>query len=288
VLGETAGLLSPALVAAKAPQIAGGLLQAGRNLAAPKTLNPQTGAIVWHGSPHKFDAFDSSKIGTGEGAQAYGHGLYLAENPAVAQEYKRVLSDRYAADIARGRNEISRAKQYAAKYQSMLDDPSIPRGRMRDGSPTPDEWVRKRAAEELDNVAAHERWLANKEAGGSLYKVDLPDEKIASMLDWDGAVSEAQRKPLSQAAMRDFGSDLSGTSGEHLYKEVVFEFKNAGHANPTQAATDWLRKNGAPGIRYLDAGSRSAGAGSSNFVVFPGEENALSILERNGQGLLSP
>ena len=34
----------------------------------------QFGANVFHGSPHKFDAFDASKIGTGEGAQAYGHG----------------------------------------------------------------------------------------------------------------------------------------------------------------------------------------------------------------------
>ena len=41
-------------------------------------------ATVWHGSPHKFDKFDSSKIGTGEGTQAYGHGLYLADAPEVA------------------------------------------------------------------------------------------------------------------------------------------------------------------------------------------------------------
>ena len=39
-------------------------------------------ATVWHGSPHKFYAFDASKIGTGEGAQAYGHGLYFAGNSA--------------------------------------------------------------------------------------------------------------------------------------------------------------------------------------------------------------
>jgi hypothetical protein len=38
-------------------------------------------------------------------------------------------------------------------------------------------------------------------------------------------------------------------------------------------------------IRYLDGGSRGAGAGSSNFVVFPGQENILKILERNGQPL---
>src|SRR5258706_8248564 len=31
---------------------------------------------AYHGSPHDFDRFDLSRIGTGEGAQAYGHGLY--------------------------------------------------------------------------------------------------------------------------------------------------------------------------------------------------------------------
>ena len=83
--GQTAGLLSPIAAVAKGPQIAAGLLKAGENAAIPRALNPQTGAIVWHGSPHKFDTFDRSKIGTGEGAQAYGHGLYLAEAPDVAR-----------------------------------------------------------------------------------------------------------------------------------------------------------------------------------------------------------
>lgn len=47
------------------------------------------GTTVFHGSPHLFDAFDLAKIGTGEGAQAYGHGVYLADNPKVAQTYKQ-------------------------------------------------------------------------------------------------------------------------------------------------------------------------------------------------------
>jgi hypothetical protein len=46
------------------------------------------GIKAYHGSPHDFSAFDLSKIGTGEGAQAYGHGLYFADNPAVAETYK--------------------------------------------------------------------------------------------------------------------------------------------------------------------------------------------------------
>jgi ADP-Ribosyltransferase in polyvalent proteins len=47
---------------------------------------------AYHGSPHDFERFDLSKIGTGEGAQAYGHGLYFAENPKVAEEYRRALA----------------------------------------------------------------------------------------------------------------------------------------------------------------------------------------------------
>ena len=45
---------------------------------------------AYHGSPYDFDKFDMSKIGTGEGAQAYGHGLYFAENPEVAEQYAKM------------------------------------------------------------------------------------------------------------------------------------------------------------------------------------------------------
>jgi hypothetical protein len=47
---------------------------------------------AFHGSPHDFDRFDLSNIGSGEGAQAYGHGLYFAENEKVAEGYRNELS----------------------------------------------------------------------------------------------------------------------------------------------------------------------------------------------------
>ena len=53
---------------------------------------PPPGIVAYHGSPHSFDQFDTSKIGTGEGAQAYGHGLYFAGNEGVAQAYRKNLS----------------------------------------------------------------------------------------------------------------------------------------------------------------------------------------------------
>src|SRR5271166_4217056 len=57
----------------------------GNKLVAP-------GIRAFHGSPHEFEAFDLSKIGTGEGAQAYGHGLYFAGNEGVARSYRDALS----------------------------------------------------------------------------------------------------------------------------------------------------------------------------------------------------
>ncbi len=46
---------------------------------------------VYHASPHEFEKFDSGKIGTGEGTQDEGHGLYFAENKAVHESYLRTL-----------------------------------------------------------------------------------------------------------------------------------------------------------------------------------------------------
>ena len=43
---------------------------------------------AYHGSPHRFDKFTLDKIGTGEGAQAYGWGLYFAGNKEVADWYR--------------------------------------------------------------------------------------------------------------------------------------------------------------------------------------------------------
>jgi hypothetical protein len=61
---------------------------------------------AYHGSPHDFDRFDISRIGTGEGAQAYGHGLYFAENEGVARSYRDTLakSARTAPNAAPGTN----------------------------------------------------------------------------------------------------------------------------------------------------------------------------------------
>ena len=261
LLGESVGGVLPIVAAAKAPQIAAGMNRVAANAAAPRTLNPQTGAIVWHGSPHKFDKFDSSKIGTGEGAQAYGHGLYLAESDDVAK-----------------------------MYRDKLTDPAFKYAGMNDAKVRLNEKIAKRveAADPKRAAALRAEIASLSEPGGALYKVDIPDEHIAKMLDWDKPLSE--QAPEVQVGLQNSG----------LLKYADDYFKVNKKTAPTGADLhDFLKYSGydqwelsgkmadqgIPGIRYLDGGSRGTGQGTSNFVVFPGNEGLLTILERNGQAL---
>lgn len=238
MLGEGVGLAAPFAIAAKAPQIAGAMnkaddaLTAGANRmadhfertgAAYRYDPKQRGAHVWHGSPHKFDRFDASKIGTGEGRQQQGVGLYIADARQVGQKY-----------------------------------------------------------------ADKEAWKRGMDSG-YLYKVEAPDDLLASMANHDMPLF--QQPANVQAGVRQvFDADakkaLKDYHGWDNPQEAPFaavmDAIEIAKGNNRSASSEILRKAGIPGIRYLDGGSRGAGAGTSNYVVFPGEEAALNILERNG------
>ena len=49
---------------------------------------------VYHGSPHAFDKFSLDKIGTGEGQQAYGWGLYFTDKKSIVERYRDWETDR--------------------------------------------------------------------------------------------------------------------------------------------------------------------------------------------------
>lgn len=58
-----------------------------------ETLPEVEEIIAYHGSPHDFDKFQMDKIGTGEGAQAFGHGLYATDSEKISDFYKNMLKD---------------------------------------------------------------------------------------------------------------------------------------------------------------------------------------------------
>jgi hypothetical protein len=259
------GLLGPSAIS-KGGQAAWAMEQ---NAAKPSLLNAATrdqlGAIVYHGSPHKFDRFDMSKVGTGEGAQAYGHGMYLAQEPQVARSYMKteqpVLSGGAALNemdpshiAAAGVHMTGSRKAAIGELQWTLDRPQL----------FPDEMVPvyKKAIEHLRSDAP---LPAVSGQSGNLYKVDLPDEHIARMLDWDKPLSQQPKdvqavfKQLDRFQNKDVWS--KSTFGE-AYREL------SGSLGGRPKASAMLRDLGYPGIKYFDGVSRAKGEGSYNYVVF--------------------
>ncbi|MFT5949653.1 MAG: hypothetical protein ACI807_003939, partial [Paracoccaceae bacterium] len=47
---------------------------------------------AYHGSPHRFDKFTTGRMGTGEGVQAFGWGMYFAGKRGLAEHYRKTLS----------------------------------------------------------------------------------------------------------------------------------------------------------------------------------------------------
>lgn len=273
MIGAAIPLAGPAVKGAVAlgryagPELARGLEQHMVRMGGIMPLD------VYHGTPHRFPPtannplgeFDPMKIGTGEGAQAYGHGLYLAENPAVSNEYATKLSSPIINFSSN--NKLSAESEKAAKW--IRDNVEVMQSNARQGEAN-------RLFNLLPANIQNELGKPSLPNVGNLYKVDLPDEHIAKMLDWDKPLSE--QTPYVQKIMNEEIKRIGGSAstGERAYKELMFDARMQGNksASPAMrsneeaiAASNRLRELGIPGIRYLDQGSR-AGGGTSNFVVF--------------------
>lgn len=231
----------------------------------PALRNPMqhgsVGITAYHGSPHTFEKFDPAKIGTGEGAQAYGHGLYFAENPQVAQTYKMP---------SRG------VEATAANTLKMYKTPERAIEALQDSlSSTLTELGRKYTQDAIDLIKS------GKATTGNMYKVDIADESIPIMLDWDKSIAEQHPEVKSAISpiVKTYGlpSSESGASVYQAAKEL-FGRKLNNEQNVQKIASDFLQKRGVTGIKYLDQASRGMNNGTSNFVVFDPE--TVKILER--------
>ena len=277
------------------------------------------GIRAYHGSPHQFDRFDMSRIGTGEGAQAYGHGLYFAGNEGVARGYRDALSstarnwsvDDVPLDKLHGSLDPMNRLKYeigiAARNQGGTAQDAIDfvinqkRGALTSRRTFPEDLPVLN--EEIDTLLRMRNAPPSiTQQPGSMYEVRLnttPDR----LLDWDAPLSrqpQAVQESLAQfgikydapgmaayddallAALNDSGParlprQPSNPTGGEIYENS--RIVPGAFRDPVAAAAT-LREAGIPGIQYLDAGSRAAGDGTRNYVMF--DESLIDILRRYG------
>ena len=318
--------------------------------ALPDAVQAATPPIIaYHGSPHQFDAFDLSKIGTGEGAQAYGHGLYFAENEGVAKAYRDALKWRgtdwsdpesvasYWLEHHGGNRDAAQISLASAKYSAQQNPVNHP-----------DQAANQAVVDAIDLLRGgyNGKGAANT---GHMYQVGINADP-SHFLDWDAPLS--QQHPAVQSALANVGirpggvaerqaymaalppslhplannmidapaDALTGGSYDDAWTRLVREAPNADHnaihdirrlqkqpegwyaglADPPAtgadiyhslrqspnsyghdaSAAEVLQQAGIPGIKYLDQGSRAAGDGTRNYVVF--NPQTIDILKRYG------
>lgn len=309
-LGNIAGAGGMAALAGLGalPFVPGGMTKAvGKAGDALRAADDAPGFRAYHGSPHDFDRFDISKIGTGEGAQAYGHGLYFAEAEDTARSYRNQLAKIDSGDM--NANVWDLVNNYGV---SEPDLEKTVRDMLKFAS---NDQQKKQAADMLKAIKSGS-WK-DYSPPGRMYEVNIranPDD----FLDWDKPIYRQSAKvqkalgfmPEDAEKLRGLQSQyddalyaaLQGDAAAEVEAErLLNEMKPFAKMERTgsqfltsgsvfDSAGDYDRvaplvREGIPGIKYLDQGSRAAGEGSRNFVVF--DDAIIDILRKYGlAGLL--
>lgn len=206
--------------------------------------------IGYHGTPHRFaptpanplGEFRASQIGTGEGAQAYGYGLYFAESPGVAKGYRASVS-------------ATPGMQFGLPDGPVKGIATLIAARGDEG----ERMARKVYANSVPDIDA--AVIQAKDAvsnASSLYTVDIPDEMIGKMLDYDKPLSR-QSAELQSKLKSVVDTEVGPGVWESWIKSEP-DFRNLKDdllENKTDAEVSaLLREAGIPGVRYLDRQSR--------------------------------
>lgn len=169
---------------------------------------------AWHGSPYDFDKFDLGAIGSGEGNQVHGWGLYFAKNKKVSVAYKDVLGAKGSFVILNGEKWTTdnegdwtngeKKVEYGSALGYVFDEleehgtkekaieslqKGLDKNRYRDK-------YRNEAKKAIDILRKSD---ASGVKGGKLFKVDIPN--IDTMLDEDKYFKEQNKDIVNKIVL---------------------------------------------------------------------------------------
>jgi len=182
-----------------------------------KATEAQKPIKAYHGSPHDFEKFDIGKMGSGEGFQAYGRGIYFAEAEDVAKVYRDALSRR---QVFYDGKPVKFKLGSVRELENPTGDSEIDTAlmMMQENRETPEEFIKYMEDQATDNPSMkdfYQQWAEKIRkvkdkitltSRGKVYETDIhvtPDE----LLDWDEPLSKqpkaVQKKLDSLPKMSD-------------------------------------------------------------------------------------
>ena len=248
------------------------------------------GIIAFHGSAADFDGFKLEKIGTGEGAQAYGYGLYFADQEDIAKYYRDFLSKSIDVDgkpFIRGNKHFDDA---LGGDQDLADNLGATQGDLEQAIKEAKETRQEMldfGNEEAADIYADEVYkleqlrgrVTDNSSKGRVYKVGLVP-KPEDLLDYDKPLSEQPEKYKS--ALNEI-AEIQGISVVDQFGQSAsfgsFQDALSQKIGPKNAMREFFEA-GIPGIKYLDNTSRDGAGTSNNYVIF--DDSMIKILEKYG------
>lgn len=238
------------------------------------------GVRAFHGSPHKFDRFEwgLDRAGTGEGSQAFGWGLYFAQDKRVSLRYQPsgepVRWDGKKLDLLN-------PSDVAGKFLHRAN------GKVADAIKDLEWWAsngtgkrRKFYKSALDALKMGRATPARHGEHGALYEVELRVDDETQMLDLDARMSD--QSPEVQAAVQAAWAAHAEISGSRQTLQTYFRGRDVmGFMGNDARTSELLAAQGLKGLRFYDGFSRAAQQGSRNFVVFNPDD--VAIYTRNGE-----
>lgn len=228
---------------------------------------------VFHGTPHRYAAEAAfpqgrprlDKMGTGEGAQAYGWGWYSAENPAVGRGYQKTLS---AGTADLGGDIINPARDPDGAAKAWMERSVGLPDRLR--SLVAEKLKMRLGADEIiddlmiDDYGDFEGAVKDVLKGnpGQFYKFDIPDDVQPNLLDWDAPLSE-QPESVQAAAkklMPDLSSDephvILGNGETYHWSSVLGSKEDLNNETARRLVIETFNKLGKGGARWGTFGEK--------------------------------
>lgn len=271
---------------------------------------------AWQGSPHLFDKFALSAIGTGEGAQAHGWGLYFAQVRAIGEKYRTALLQNRITEVSVGgkkytkrglfsffgedQKPIDGALRHAVFFLSRNKNKTEAIKGLRASYVAAKETSPGYAQQLVQAIkivqSKDTKKIQSGSKNGQLYEVEIPENDV--LLDEQKPFSE-QPSRVQQALKKlakdrvDFLGDYSlqeaideNNTGGSMYDLLVLRLKDlwqqlgdTSGANPAEYVSKELNEYGVKGITY---NGRQDG---QCYVIF--DDKAVDILnlyyQRAGQ-----
>lgn len=251
---------------------------------------------VYHGSPYKFTKFADEKIGTGEGAQAFGYGHYLTESPEVAKTYA-MQGGKKSGSLFINKQPVEGNEIYQKISDAMIEANGNRLEALKiidrdlfglSNIPVPNVTVRKlidlnsKAKNILQNAESLEMPIYNYEATINKGKPSSADV----FLEWDKPLGKELATQIRQKMdMYGIGGINVDSPKNPIMGREIYESLTARMGQ--KRASKLLSDMGITGIKY-PTGSLSGVKGSDkyNYVVFDPKNITIDAINDEPIGLL--